>query len=280
MKGEIPRWIWGLCLAALIVRIIALCTIGSFKADYAKSDIGRIPYSIVQGEGYSYAGRPSAFFGPGYSYLWAGSMAVFGKVTGQLLLQLLQSACLALLPFLWYRIATRTGAAALPAAFVAAAAAFYPELILLGGTLYSDGIVIVLWSVFLDQLLRTESGRWYSPVMAGIAGGLMAMMRDGTPTVNPDNYNFAASFDAITMVILGGSGSVTGSAIGGVFITFTIKAIELLQATSVVQDLKRSFEGLDLNALRMIVYAVVLIVLMILRPEGLLGEREIFRKKA
>jgi len=117
-------------------------------------------------------------------------------------------------------------------------------------------------------------------VGAGIAGGLMALMRDGTPTVNPDNYNFAASFDAITMVILGGSGSVTGSAIGGVFITFTIKAIELLQSTSVVQDLRRSFEGLDLNALRMIIYAMVLVALMILRPEGLLGERELFQKKA
>jgi len=116
-------------------------------------------------------------------------------------------------------------------------------------------------------------------VGAGIAGGLMAMMRDGTPTVNPDNYNFTASFDAITMVILGGSGSVTGSAIGGVFITFTIKAIELLQSTSVVQDLKRSIEGLDLNALRMIIYAMVLVALMIVRPEGLLGERELFQKK-
>ena len=116
-------------------------------------------------------------------------------------------------------------------------------------------------------------------VGAGIAGGLMAIMRDGTPTVNPDNYNFAASFDAITMVILGGSGSVSGSAIGGVFITFTIKAIELLQNTGVVQDLRRSFEGLDLNALRMIIYAMVLVALMILRPEGLLGERELFQKR-
>jgi branched-chain amino acid transport system permease protein len=118
-----------------------------------------------------------------------------------------------------------------------------------------------------------------SAVGAGIAGGLMAMMRDGTPTVNPDNYNFAASFDAITMVILGGSGSVTGSAIGGVFITFTVKAIELLQSTSLVQDLRRTIEGLDLNALRMIVYAMVLVALMILRPEGLLGERELFQTR-
>ncbi|HVH43302.1 MAG TPA: branched-chain amino acid ABC transporter permease [Labilithrix sp.] len=116
-------------------------------------------------------------------------------------------------------------------------------------------------------------------VGAGIAGGLMAIMRDGTPVVNPDNYNFQASFDAITMVILGGSGSVTGSALGGVFITFSIKAIEQVQATAAVEALKREFESLDLNALRMIIYAVVLVVLMILRPEGLLGERELFQKR-
>ncbi len=115
-------------------------------------------------------------------------------------------------------------------------------------------------------------------VGAGIAGGLMAMNRDGTPTVQPDNYNFAASFDAITMVILGGSGSVTGAAIGGVLITFTIKAIEAVQSTNVVQSLKRSASWLDLNALRMILYAGVLIVLMIWRPEGILGERELFQK--
>ena len=113
---------------------------------------------------------------------------------------------------------------------------------------------------------------------AGIAGGLMAIMRDGIP-VNPDNYNFQASFDAITMVILGGSGSVSGAAIGGLLITFTIKAIELVQGTRVVQDLKSSFESLDLNALRMIIYAVILIVMMIVRPEGILGERELFSKK-
>lgn len=113
----------------------------------------------------------------------------------------------------------------------------------------------------------------------GIAGGLMALMRDGLGIVNPDNFNFQTSFDAITMVILGGSGSVTGAAIGGIFITFTVKAIELLQGSSVVQDLRRSAEWLDLNALRMIIYAMVLIALMVLRPEGLLGERELFAKK-
>jgi branched-chain amino acid transport system permease protein len=114
---------------------------------------------------------------------------------------------------------------------------------------------------------------------AGIAGGLMAIMRDGTPIVQPDSFNFQASFDAITMVILGGSGSISGAAIGGIFVTFTVKMIELVQSTTAVQALKREFETLDLNALRMIIYAGVLVALMVLRPEGLLGERELFQKK-
>lgn len=118
-----------------------------------------------------------------------------------------------------------------------------------------------------------------SAVGGGVAGGLMAQMRDGSPIVNPESFGFQASFDAITMVILGGSGSVSGAVIGGLFVTFTVKAIELAQGTAAVQSLRQDFPSLDLNALRMILYAAVLIALMVWRPEGLLGERELFAKK-
>jgi branched-chain amino acid transport system permease protein len=113
---------------------------------------------------------------------------------------------------------------------------------------------------------------------AGIAGGLWATMRDGLGLVQPDQFNFQFSFDAITMVILGGSGSVSGSVLGALFVTFTVKCIELIQGFEVVKDLQRANPWLDLNALRMVIYAALLIALMILRPEGLLGERELFRR--
>jgi len=116
-------------------------------------------------------------------------------------------------------------------------------------------------------------------VGAGVAGSLSAIMRDGTPIVQPETYNFQASFDAITMVILGGSGSVSGAVLGALFVTFTVKAIELVQGTNFVQDLRHHAEWLDLNALRMIIYAAVLILLMVMRPEGVFGERELFGKK-
>ncbi len=126
---------------------------------------------------------------------------------------------------------------------------------------------------------------------AGIAGGLLAQMRDGNPTVQPDQFNFAYSFDAITMVILGGSGSVSGAIVGGMFVTFTVKIIENFQPffrtkfegmADTLQpswpSLAERLRDLDLNALRMVIYAAVLIALMILRPEGLFGERELFKR--
>nr|MCU0659862.1 branched-chain amino acid ABC transporter permease [Polyangiaceae bacterium] len=65
---------------------------------------------------------------------------------------------------------------------------------------------------------------------AGVAGGLLATMRDGSPITQPDQFNFQASFDAITMVILGGSGSVSGATLGALFVTFSIKFFEYLQS--------------------------------------------------
>lgn len=135
-------------------------------------------------------------------------------------------------------------------------------------------------SVGVDPTKYKVSSFVISAAGAGIAGGMLAMMRDGNPTVQPESYNFQTSFDAITMVILGGSGSVSGAALGALFVTFSIKAIELLQGTSAIQSLRQSAPWLDLNAARMMIYAAVLIALMILRPEGLLGERELFAKKA
>ena len=116
-----------------------------------------------------------------------------------------------------------------------------------------------------------------SAVGGGLAGAMLALERDGSPIVQPDNFGFGASFDAITMVILGGSGSVTGAVLGALVVTLSVKTIELVQHTAAVSALGARFGSLDLNALRMMIYAGVLIALMIKRPEGLLGEREFGR---
>lgn len=90
---------------------------------------------------------------------------------------------------------------------------------------------------------------------AGIAGGLFAHMT-GT-TLNPKELAFNKSVEAVLMVVLGGMGSITGAIASASFLT-------------VMPEFLRAFAEY-----RMIVYAVMLIVVMILRPQGLFGLAEI-----
>ncbi|MDQ3624131.1 MAG: branched-chain amino acid ABC transporter permease [Verrucomicrobiota bacterium] len=85
---------------------------------------------------------------------------------------------------------------------------------------------------------------------AGIAGGLYAHFNN---TIKPEGFNFLKSIDVVVMVILGGMGSTAGVAIAAVLLT-------------VLNEFLREAERY-----RMIVFALLLIVLMITRPQGLLG---------
>ena len=97
---------------------------------------------------------------------------------------------------------------------------------------------------------------------AGIAGALFAHLV-GT-TLNPRELGFQKSFDIVIMVVLGGMGSISGSALAAAILTILP---EVLRAVA---------------EYRMIVYALALILMMIVRPQGLFGVHEIwdfFRRK-
>jgi branched-chain amino acid transport system permease protein len=102
-----------------------------------------------------------------------------------------------------------------------------------------------------------------SAATAGIAGGLFAHMQAG---VRPEDFRFEKSIDMIVMIIVGGLGSISGAILGGIFVAVSL---ELMR---------------DLQQYRLVLYALLLIVIMIVRPEGLLGTRELHhvlrRKKA
>ena len=107
--------------------------------------------------------------------------------------------------------------------------------------------------------------------MAGVAGGLYAhyMMY-----LNPQMFMFVKSFEVVAMVVLGGLGSISGSVVAAVILTF------LPEGLRSVKDYMPG--GRDP---RMVIYSIMLIVLMLTRPQGLLGRRELWqvfgrRKKA
>ena len=98
-----------------------------------------------------------------------------------------------------------------------------------------------------------------SSFFAGVAGGLFAHF---TNFINPSSFTFLQSVNAVIIVVLGGMGSMTGSIIAAVFITVLPEALRPLQELT----------GVDL---RMVIYSLSLILVMILRPKGLFGDKEI-----
>ena len=68
---------------------------------------------------------------------------------------------------------------------------------------------------------------------------------------------FEKSIDMIVMIIIGGLGSISGAVLGGIFVAVTL---ELMR---------------DLQEYRLVLYALLLISIMLLRPQGLLGTREL-----
>ena len=98
-----------------------------------------------------------------------------------------------------------------------------------------------------------------SAAAAGIAGGLFAHMQAG---VRPEDFRFEKSIDMIVMIIVGGLGSISGAILGGIFVA---TSLELMR---------------DLAQYRLVLYALLLIVIMIVRPQGLLGTRELYQSLA
>jgi branched-chain amino acid transport system permease protein len=74
---------------------------------------------------------------------------------------------------------------------------------------------------------------------------------------HPASFTFMRSFDILTMVVLGGLGSMTGSVTGAIVLTFISAALS------------------DFPEWRMLIYSVAMIVLMLYRPQGLFGDKEL-----
>jgi branched-chain amino acid transport system permease protein len=93
-----------------------------------------------------------------------------------------------------------------------------------------------------------------SAASAGIAGGLFAHMQAG---IRPDDFKLEKSIDMIIMIIVGGLGSISGAVVGAVFLAVSL---ELMR---------------DLQEYRMVLYALLLVIIMIVRPQGIFGTKEL-----
>jgi len=101
--------------------------------------------------------------------------------------------------------------------------------------------------------------------IAGIAGAFFAWQLGA---IYPDNFQPQLTFDAWIMVILGGSGNNLGTILGAViFFAYDALTREFLPKI-VPLDVER------IGAFRIMFIGLLLMVLMIWRPQGILGKKE------
>jgi len=97
-----------------------------------------------------------------------------------------------------------------------------------------------------------------SSMFAGIGGSLFGHY---TAYLNPNSFTFITSFYLIIMIVVGGLGSIKGSILGAILIT-------------VVLELFRS-----LSEFRLVGFSILLVLVMLYRPQGLMGFWELLRLK-
>ncbi len=173
-----PRLLVFVCAASFVARLAVIFYFGTYETDYSTADIGTIPYNLIDGDGYTYQGRPSAYIGPGYTLLWAGMMEVFGTTGGQLAIQLLQALALSTLPLVWYRVSERIFGSSLVSLVSSVWLAIYPELLFLSATMYLDSVALFLWVLLLAALLRwRQTGGARLGATLGLLAGILVLTK-------------------------------------------------------------------------------------------------------
>ena len=95
-----------------------------------------------------------------------------------------------------------------------------------------------------------------SAFFTGIAGALFAHYQS---SLSNESFRFERSIDTVVMVVLGGLGSISGVAIAAVLLTVLPEALR------------------PIAEYRLVVYPLLLVILMLTRPQGIFGREEIGR---
>jgi len=95
-----------------------------------------------------------------------------------------------------------------------------------------------------------------SAFFTGIAGALFAHYQS---SLSNESFRFERSIDVVVMVVLGGLGSISGVTIAAVLLTILPEALR------------------PIAQYRLVVYPLLLVILMLTRPQGIFGREEVSR---
>jgi len=125
---------------------------------------------------------------------------------------------------------------------------------------YGKGILAIREDEIAAEIMGVDTRKakmiafMFSSGLAGIAGGLFAHILG---YINPGSFTIMKSTEAMVMVYLGGMGSLSGSVLSAVLLTLILELMRPLQV------------------FKWVLVPLLLFLLMLFRPEGLLGNREL-----
>jgi len=120
-------------------------------------------------------------------------------------------------------------------------------------------------------------------VGASFAGGMGVLFAASRTFVSPDSFNFMQSIGVLTMVILGGVGSIPGVIIGAAVVimlnlqilqSFSLYLSQLRQSEAVIPVINFAWKNLstqlDPAKYQRLLFGIILVLMMIYRPAGIL----------
>jgi branched-chain amino acid transport system permease protein len=174
--------------------------------------------------------------------------------------------------------------------FGTAAVAIYVVLGMVNST-FGRGFLTVRDDEIAAEAMGINSTRY--KVLAFVIGALFAGMAGAlfghfTLFLTPEGFNFFKSVDIVVMVILGGMGSTTGVILAAILLTILPEILRALAHTDFIAASQAAVESVlkihlpPLQGLlenRLILYSVLLIIMMLTRPQGLFGDLAGARKR-
>jgi len=103
--------------------------------------------------------------------------------------------------------------------------------------------------------------------IAGIGGAMLGHLMS---TIDPRMFTFNLTYNILLIVVLGGIGSVSGSIIAAIVVTISMEALRFLDGSLNLIFVRTQ----GLPGLRMVVFSILLMLVVIYRQQGLMGNRE------
>ena len=167
-------------------------------------------------------------------------------------------------------------------------------LLIVGWTIVVLGSILVLllmrspWGRVLKAIREDEDAvrslgknvvgyKMQSLILGGLFGALGGFIFAlANSSVQPDNYSTLLTFFAFTAMILGGAGRVLGPVIGAIIFSsfFTFLENTLFQAVSAGVISESIMNSNQVGIVRFILVGVLLMALMIFRPQGIFGDKK------